>query len=115
MAKKSKKIKKGQGRTARNVVNLTITSTAQECKIVPGKADIYRRNGDQLKWKAANTDATIWFPTGEPFGWFKKSVASGSSVLSGVPNTTGDFEYVVYCDACKCFAVANSNPQVIVH
>lgn len=73
-----------------------------------------RRSRDPVRWHALDTRATIWFPTGQPFGSTTRSVESWESVASGLARRKGRFAYGVDCASGKRFAVSNSDPEVIV-
>lgn len=102
-----------KGNRKRVVKTKQIVRQGNVCRVVPGHVSI-KQQLDSVCWHATNTNATIWFPTGQPFGWTTRTVKRGARVTSGLARKEGTFPYAVYCDSGKLYAVGNSDPEIIV-
>ncbi len=89
------------------------------CKVEPGRCIAHR--GDTVVFQAVNTCGKITFPEAQPFGRLrphKKVNARRRNKEWSLPvpldAIPGEYEYTVYCEDTRRYAVAGSEPKMII-
>ena len=80
---------------------------------------VYVRKGDTVKWKAIDSDITLFFPDPKLFGETLGTVFRGRhkelKVLLGSRSKKGErYHYSVYHHELKDFGEGNSSPVIII-
>lgn len=82
--------------------------------VVPGKLKVKR--GEQVTWKAAETDLVIFFPDEKLFGRREARTNIGGEITLKVSNDIkpGRYPYAVYTEKTNDFAEGGSMPVMII-
>lgn len=82
--------------------------------VVPGSIKVKR--GEDVSWKAGETDLVIFFPNERLLGTDKISVKSGETKTETVNENIkpGIYPYAVYTAENNDFAEGNSMPRMII-
>jgi len=100
-------------------VNVNSPSGFQtHCHVVPGSLNITVAAGDKVKWINNTTDIIrVFFPHDNTLGGskshFHETIKPGRYFESYAAAKKGQFEYAVYCEETRNFAVG-SNPEIVI-